>query len=547
MQIDVLTIGALAEELETRITGGKIDRVNMPRPDLILLQIHTRSENLRLVLSCGSGARCCITEKKYENPAEPPMLCMLLRKQLLGGRIVSVKRMGLERIIGIEIMSQTELGDPAPKTLYWEMVGQRHNILLVDSEGIITAAVKKYGPESWPERPIMPGLRWRMPPTRDRISLKDADIPILCREAFERPDPAAYICSVAAELSPKVSRRLVELSGGDADALAEIISGIKAEPWVIKKDGIPADFLPVRPVGDAELAPSFSEAIEACCSAAESEAGHKNLTGSLLKVMEQARKRTVRRLANQKNELESAKSREELKRNADLIMSNLWNIRSGDSFAEVTDYFAEGMPTVRINLDPELSPQQNAQELYKKYTRLRNAQEALEKVIAAGEEELYYIESVLYSIGAASGNAEISQIKHELIQQGYMKMQGSSKPQPLPKQKPIESPSGFAVTYGRNNRENDEVRRAASSGDLWFHVKNVPGSHVILHTGGAEASGEDIEFAAALAASNSAAKTGGKVAVDYCPVKNVKKIPGAAPGMVNYTKYNTVIAKSNKQ
>jgi predicted ribosome quality control (RQC) complex YloA/Tae2 family protein len=273
----------------------------------------------------------------------------------------------------------------------------------------------------------------------------------------------------------------------------------------------------------------------------------KNLSGAMERSMTTVKKRLERKLAGQKQELQTAEEREKLKRTADLITANLYAIRSGDKSVVLTDYFDPELPQVKVELDPLLSPQENAQRLFGKYTRLKRAEEALTRQIELGEQELEYVDNVLYTLAAAQDAAQIKEIREELIQAGYVKPEekGKRKPKPLtyaPRQFTVEG--GFTVLCGRNNRENDELtHRRAGKNDIWFHARNVPGSHAVLFTEGQEPSDEALRQAASIAAYYSSAANQPRVPVDYTLVRRVKKPQGAKAGMVNYFAFKTALVE----
>ncbi|MBQ9966374.1 MAG: NFACT family protein, partial [Clostridia bacterium] len=320
---------------------------------------------------------------------------------------------------------------------------------------------------------------------------------------------------------------------------------------LVKRKGADFDFsaldISYHQDGESILQEDFSSLMDSFYMARREEDLKKNLSSSLKKTLENHRARLERKLGKQRQELLTAQKREDLKQRADLITSNIYAIRSGDSKAVVTDYFTEGMPTVEIPLDPELSPQQNAQLLYKRYTRLKNAEEALMVQIEHGESELEYLESLLYQLEQARVEKEIRELSLEASQAGYVKKAQNGKKNKPEKQgaivpKKYVTAGGFTLLRGRNNRENDHLTmRMAKGGDLWFHARNIPGSHVIMVLEGREPSVPDIEEAAALAAFWSKAGKSPRVPVDYTRAKHVKKPSGARPGMVNYFEFKTIL------
>ena len=311
-------------------------------------------------------------------------------------------------------------------------------------------------------------------------------------------------------------------------------------------DSISAMEITQYPDGESVRAESFSRLMDDFYMQRRGEELKKNLSASLKKTLENHRARLERKLGKQKQELLTAQNREKLKKNADLIMANIYAIRSGDDKAVVTDFFDEGMPSVTITLDAELSPQQNAQLLYKRYARMKNAEQALTAQIELGEGELAYIDSLLYSLELASGEKDIRELTAEAAQAGYVKKastkkQKAEKPGAIAPRRYVTS-GGFALLRGRNNRENDQLTmRMAKGNDLWFHARNIPGSHVIMSLEGREPQVSDIEEAAALAAFFSKAGASPRVPVDYTRAKRVKKPQGARPGMVNYFEFQTIL------
>ncbi|MBQ5812812.1 MAG: NFACT family protein, partial [Clostridia bacterium] len=492
------------------------------------------------------------TALRPENPPQPPMLCMLLRKHMQGGKILSVTQPGGERIMMISFTSTDELGRVSEKKLVCELMGKRTNILLLDEEGIILGCVRKVDYEMSPDRAILPGLVYRLPGGSGKTSIYALDrdsIAMLLKGVQEGDD----IMDRFEGVSPQVARELVHRGldeGGMADVLYDLAQG-GGKPWLVKRKGADFDFsaldISYHQDGESILQEDFSSLMDSFYMARREEDLKKNLSSSLKKTLENHRARLERKLGKQRQELLTAQKREDLKQRADLITSNIYAIRSGDSKAVVTDYFTEGMPTVEIPLDPELSPQQNAQLLYKRYTRLKNAEEALMVQIEHGESELEYLESLLYQLEQARGEKEIRELSLEASQAGYVKKAQNGKKNKPEKQgaivpKKYVTAGGFTLLRGRNNRENDHLTmRMAKGGDLWFHARNIPGSHVIMVLEGREPSVPDIEEAAALAAFWSKAGKSPRVPVDYTRAKHVKKPSGARPGMVNYFEFKTIL------
>ena len=552
MSLDSFLITAQTRALDARISGARIDKIFMPRPAEIVLSIRGEGGNERLMISAGgSNSGVYLTALRPENPPAPPMLCMLLRKHMQGGRILSVSQPEGERMMVITFSSTDELGRVSEKRLICELMGKRTNILLLDESGIILGCVKKVDYEMSPDRALLPGLAYRMPPRSGRPSVYELDEERLASLLEGAPDSDAILERLDG-ISPLTARELLFRGVGPAEMAAEFkrLAAGGGKPWLVRRGGRDSDISPIEITqyadGECVLYDSFSALLDDFYRARRSADLKKNISASLKKTLDNNRGRLERKLSKQRQELLSAQGREELKKQADLITANIYAIKSGDRRAVVTDYFSEGMPQIEVPLDPDISPQQNAQLLYKRYARLKNAELALTAQIEAGEAELKYIDSLLYGLSQAQTEKDIRELTAEAAASGYVKKpqakkQKQEKPGAFAPKRYVTS-GGFTLLRGRNNRENDQLTmRTAKGGDIWFHARNIPGSHVIMQLEGAEPSERDLEEAAALAALYSGAGSSPKVPVDYTRVKNVKKPQGARPGMVNYFNFKTML------
>ena len=552
MSLDSFFITAQTRALDARLSGARIDKIFMPRPAEIVLSIRGEAGNERLMISAGgSNSGIYLTSLRPENPPAPPMLCMLLRKHMQGGRILSVSQPEGERMMVITFSSTDELGRVSEKRLVCELMGKRTNILLLDENGIILGCVKKVDYEMSPDRALLPGLAYRMPPRSGRPSVYELDEERLA-SLLEGASDSDAILERLDGISPLTARELLFRGVGPAEMAAEFkrLANGEGRPWLVRRGGRDADISPIEITqyadGECVLYDSFSALLDDFYRARRSADLKKNISASLKKTLDNNRGRLERKLSKQRQELLSAQGREELKKQADLITANIYAIKSGDRRAVVTDYFSEGMPQIEIPLDPDISPQQNAQLLYKRYARLKNAELALTAQIEAGEAELKYIDSLLYGLSQAQTEKDIRELTAEAAASGYVKKpqakkQKQEKPGAFAPKRYVTS-GGFTLLRGRNNRENDQLTmRTAKGGDIWFHARNIPGSHVVMQLEGGEPSERDLEEAAALAALYSGAGSSTKVPVDYTRVKNVKKPQGARPGMVNYFNFKTML------
>lgn len=529
MALDALCLAAVAQELRQALLGGKVDRVTQPDRALVVLTLHTPQGNERLLLCAEPGrARAHITYVNRENPAQPPVFCMLLRKHLSAARLVEIAQPQGERLLRFVFDAQNELGDTVRRCLILEAMGSQANLMLTDEEDRILACTRRVeGDLATGKRSVMPGLFYRP------------------------PDPHPGL--------PPLIRRELEFRGKDPEAGAiELLADIQAgryTPTLLLEDGVAKDFsfLPILQYGphlESRAYESFAALMDEFYAAQPGQQSAKQRAGQLYKSVKALRERTARKVANQSRELQQAKDREGLRLRGDLIMSSLHLLTKGMEEAELVNYYDETGGTLRVKLDPLLTPQQNAAKYYKDYARSKTAEAALTRQIAKGQGELDYLDSVLESLLLAEGDRDLQEIRAELEAEGWLRRPKNSKKTMKAQSKPLEfvTSRGFRVLVGKNNTQNDRLTtKTADKADLWFHVQKLHGSHVILCLEGEAPDPQSILEAAQLAAWHSQAREGGaKTAVDYTPVKYVKKPAAAKPGMVVYTTYETILVEPKK-
>ena len=523
MPLDAITIRCLAEELDRELAGSRIDRIRQPEKDVVVLSLHSSGQNCRLLLCFGSGsARVCLTETEFENPPQPPMFCMLLRKHLTGARIVHVSQPDRERMLLFELTTYDELGAQSTKTLAAELMGRNANLVLIDAEGRILDAARRIDPETSPQRPLMPGLVYHMPP---------------------RPDPARF-----SGLSPLIQREL-EFRGLPTDW--ETALSLTPEPTILMENGSLRDFsfIPILQYGpsvESISCESWSAMLDRFYAERDRQEHLRSRARSLTKLVKNARSRTERKLSARLSELRASEDRELDRRRGDLITANIWRMRPGQTEVTVEDFYEEGAPEVTIPLDPRKSPQQNAAAFYRQYTKKKAAHEHLQLLIEENRAELAYLGSVADELERAAARQDLDDIRAELEQSGYLR---KGKPGKQKKPKPAQplrftAPSGLEILVGRNNIQNDELTfRTARRTDLWLHAQKLHGAHVILCCGGVTPDEADVYAAACLAAYHSEGRQAGRVAVDAAMVRNVKKQHGGRPGQVIYTGQKTIMAE----
>ena len=527
MALDAICLTAVLEELRGTLEGGRIDKVYQPSRDEIVLAVRGAGANVKLLLSASpNGPRLHLTKEVRENPAQPPMFCMLLRKHLTGARFLRLEQPELERIVLLRLESTDELGDKVGRTLVLEAMGRRANLILLDGEDRIIDCVRRVeGDVATGQRGIMPGLLYRLPDPRPGLP------PLLERELDFRSNGV----SRGERLEEKLER------------LKEAVGPEGFVPYGLVREDKLVDFtfLPILQYGpDTELRryESFSKLMDDfyASRATAEKVGQRG--ADLQKAVTRVRDRVARRVAQQELEREATKDRERKRELGDILTSNLYALRKGMGTVRLTDYYDPKGREVDIPLDPLLTPQQNAAKYYKEYNKAKTAEVVLGEQIEKGKRELEYLDSVLEAIVLAEGERDLAEIRQELTDTGYLRRGAKAAKRMKVAAKPMEfrSTAGLRISVGKNNTQNDLLTaKQAGKGDLWLHTQKIHGSHVILWTEGRTPDAGSIEEAAKLAAWFSQGRDGKKVPVDYTPVKYVKKPAGARPGMVVYTTYQT--------
>ena len=565
MPLDSITISALTEELRGQIVGAKIDKVQQPERDTVVLSLHTFTGSARLLLSGGVGnARVHLTQTPYENPAKPPMFCMLLRKHLCSARIAALEQPERERILIFRLDAYDEMGSPVQKKLAVEMIGRGTNLILIDGEERIIDCLRRVDSDMSALRQVLPGLIYRLPLQQskpDPFALSAEERRALWDARDASLPPEKWLLNSFSCLSPLVCRELVCRCRGNSetlpeclDALVESVRAGEFTPWMLLQDGKPRDFsfFPIRQYGDAvqgEAFPSFSGLLDAFYTRRSQAEDMRRRTAALRKTVKNALDRAQRKLALQAEELKKTAQRDEKRRWGELITANLYRApKGGAAGMTVEDFYEEGAPTVTIPLDPLKTPQQNAAAYFRDYTKAKTAEQYLTRLMAENRRAADYLASVLDELDRARSEQDIADIRRELTETGYLRQKRGGKEKPRPSA-PLRyrSSAGLEILVGRSNLQNDLLTtKTARKGDLWLHVQKVHGSHVILCCDGAEADEQSLREAAGLAVYHSQAADGGKIPVDYTRVKFVKKPAGALPGRVVYTDYATIVAEADE-
>ncbi|MBR4082255.1 MAG: NFACT family protein, partial [Clostridia bacterium] len=563
MPMDGLTLGFAARELDALLKGGRIDKVTQPEKDAVVLLIRAGSENRRLLL-CASpnNARCHLTGSQFANPLEPPMFCMLLRKQLLGGRVLSVKQISGDRVLHVDIDTVDELGDHVLRRLILEVMGRHSNLILVDQNGRILEAARHVSHDMSRVRLIQPGLDYAPPPGQDKVDPAEAtaedlyarlqaqgDIPLhkaLAGSVAGLSNPAAK--ELAYRVLPAGCDRPEDMQDA-ASRLADLLHRLPemTDPRVLTDDN--GDALDVfafpyfsRSLDHQRPYPTVSAALDRYFGARDQQDRLSQKSASMVRLLKGQIERCEKKLALQEEELASAARMEEYRIMGDVINANLWQLHKGQDKAELPNFYDENGGTIIVPLDIQLTPAQNAQRYFKKYQKARSARETAalqrEKTLA----ELDYLEGALLDVGKCVGESELEEIRQELVRTGYMKRSTNRRQQrALPQSKPYHyvSSDGIDIIVGKNSVQNDRLTASARPNETWLHAKDMPGSHVIIRTEGPVPE-QTLREAAVLAAWYSKGQRSSNVPVDYTLRRHVKKPGGAAPGFVIYTNQKTL-------
>lgn len=570
MALDSPAIRCLVNEIAPLIINGRIDKIHQPEKDEVVLHIRTIENKFKLVLSASSShPRIHFTEISKKNPQTAPMFCMLMRKHIGSGKISAVEQIGFERIVKISFETYDELGDLTHKHIIIEIMGRHSNVILVDDNDKIIDSIKHIDFTVSSVRQILPGLIYTLPPSQDKTPLTEFGAETeMDFSLLQTADKS--IMSAISGISPLTAREIVFTALGETNIHNSQLnlnkqSAIKAEavrlanqinensfsPCMIRelKSGRILDFSAInirQYEGTASVTPyeSISKLLDDFYGLRDMHERMRQKSADLIKLLNNAIERVSKKIVILERTLKDAEDKEKHKIYGDLLTANIYMIEQGAKSVEVQNYYEEGMPTVKILLDTALSPSQNAQRYYKKYNKAKTAETEAAKQLTAAREDLDYLESTLSALNNSETDSDLNAIRAELAEEGYLKRRSNSKQKKQSQSQPLHfiSPDGFDVYVGKNNTQNDYLSlKLANSSDIWFHTKNIHGSHTVIKLGiDKNVPKETMLFAAQLAAYYSKARNSSQVPVDYTQIKNVKKPNGAKPGMVIYDNYNTV-------
>ncbi len=571
MPFDAVFLKSMTSEINKICLGGKIDKINMPERDRVIITVRTLGKNEKLLLCANANhPRVQMTEVSYDNPDVPPMFCMLLRKHITGGKITEITQLSFERAIKFSFSVTNEFLERETKSLVLEILGRQSNIILLDSEDRIIDSLKKVSYNENASRQVMPGAKYKLPDSMNKLDpfLNESAIreKVLSDKSSLSADKLlmAYVMGLSPLLSREIAYRSkvsdissFEMSDSEKQQLIKtLFSFLNAEKSanMLIGDKGPKDYsvCEIEQYGDKYRSKEyndFSSLLDEYFSADERREILKSKSAELSRYINSTVDKISKKLVNQQEELSESKDREKYKIYGELITANIHMIEKGASKCSLVNYYDENLDMIEVPLDPKISAAKNAQKYFKKYQKLKTAEEMLGSQIENGKAELEYFEKLSAQLELVQSPEEIDDIKNELIELGYLRRPSGTKK----KQKPSHphhfvTKNGFDIYIGRNNLQNDYLtHKFAAKNDYWLHALNLTGSHVILVTNGKEVSDDDIVEAAEYAAYFSSGRGEEKVPVTYTPAKFVKKPNGAKPGFVIYSTSYTVYVSGNKK
>lgn len=566
MAFDAGMVNALAFELNNKLKGARVDKIQQPERMEIVFTLRAGGENVKLSISSGANSpRVNLTEAVKENPISAPMFCMLLRKHLTGARVVSVMQYSFERLIEIAFECRDEMGFLCTRYIIVEIMGKYSNIVFCDENKKILGAIKPIDFTTSSKRQILTGMSYEYPPSQEKINPFEVDYNMFFKLFSETPREkpiSRFISDNFMGISLLVSGELAYRCVGSADGLVcdtdaeslwkefsyllNIINKKDFTPVLLKNNDTPVEFsfMPIKHqegVYKTVICNSFSELIDEYYVKKERINYIKQISADLHKYLTTNENRILKKISIHNDEIKKANENLKYKNLGDIITANIYMLKRGDTKVKLYDYSGVEPVEKEITLDSKLSPSQNAQRYYKRYNKAKKAIEILSEQLVADKNELMYIRSVIDSLSRAEGENDLEEIRRELRSAGYS-IRSKSKQKNPPKTLPFEfkTQNGYTVLCGKNNIQNDMLTfKTASKLDFWFHVKNIAGSHCIMICNGEEPPAIDFTQAAIIAATHSKASDGENVAVDYTLVKNIKKINSAKLGLVTYSTNRT--------
>ncbi|MFA1818629.1 NFACT family protein [Virgibacillus oceani] len=560
MPFDGIVTRAITEELKQELIPGKITKIYQPTSTELIFTIRSKGKNHSLLFSIHpTYARFHITEEKFKNPKEAPMFCMVLRKHLMGAQLIEIEQYGMERIISFHVQARNEIGDISNKTMMVELMGKHSNLMLLNGDNMIIDSLKHVSMSQNRHRTILPGNTYVLPPMQEKLDPLDIDGEQFIRKLdFNAGKIEGQIVSHFVGFSPFIAKEIVYRAKlGNAtvymDKFMELQHLIKTnnyEPAIYRNDKENFHVIPMTSLsGETETFSSVSMMLDQFFSGKAERDRVKQQTKDLYRFIKNEKDKNIRKMKKHRQTLKKAENKDHYQKMGELLTAHMHLVSHGDSQVIVTDYYDPDQNELTIDLNPNKTPSENAQNYYKTYQKLKTSKAIIEKEIIKTKREIAYFEQLAQQIEVANME-DIEEIREELREEGYLKKQvkrkkGKNKPlKPVPEK--YTASDGTAILVGKNNKQNEYVTtKLAHKEDIWLHTKDIPGSHVIIRSD--DPSEETLMEAAVIAAFYSKSQQSSSVPVDYTKVKNVKKPNGAKPGYVIYDNQKTVFVTPDKK
>lgn len=574
MAFDGIVISNIVYELSERLTGGRISKIAMPENAELLISVKNNSENYRLLISADASLPLLyLTDINKQSPITAPNFCMLLRKYIGSAKITGISQLGLERIVKIALEHRDELGDLKEKYMYIELMGKHSNIIFTDDEDNIIDSIKHISASQSSVREVLPGRKYYIPDKLSKINplaltpdifkntIKSSNVSIskAIYTAFSGISPIAadeicFRCSVDSDThTSMLSDEDIDKLYNSMQSIMELIKTHNYNPHIIYSSDSPIDFSSIslsclekgKDYTTKEFE-SISVALFSFYSSKEASIRIKQKSSDLRKLVLTLLERASKKYDLQEKQLKDAGKKDKYKTYADMLRTYGYSLKGGEDKLICENYYEDNAP-ITVPLDKDLDANQNAKKYYDKYSKLKRTEETLSAEIKHTKNTIDHLQSILTAIDIATDEADLTQIKQELSDFGYIKKHmPNKKDRSGSKQKPLSftTSDGYKIYVGKNNYQNEELTfKIATGNDWWFHAKNAPGSHVIVKSNDTELPDHIYEIAGSLAAYYSSKRDSDKVEIDYTQKKNIKKVAGAAPGFVIYhTNYSLVTA-----
>ncbi|MBO8155299.1 MAG: NFACT family protein [Bacillaceae bacterium] len=559
MSFDGVVTRAVVHELKEKLVRGRITKIYQPTQSELILVVRHKGKNEQLLLSVHPNyARMHLTETSVQNPKEPPMFCMLLRKHLVGGFITGIEQVDMERIVHVKVRGKDEIGDETNKVLVIEIMGKHSNIILLDEENRILDSIKHLPPSQNSYRTVMPGHQYVAPPDQGKMNpLKMESLDFIKKIDFNSGKIDKQIVQLVMGFSPMIAREMTHqahLGSNEKyqmvfESFQEKLKNHEYTPVIYRNNKERFYVFELEHFqAETDTYSSVSEMLDQFFAAKAERDRVKQQVSDLTKWLKNERDKNERKIKKHQDTLQKAKLADSYRHKGELLTANMHVVKKGDDSVKVIDYYDPDQKEIEIELDPNKSPSENAQKFFQTYQKLKKSKQVVQEEIKKAENEIQYFDQLLQQLETAR-EEDIEEIREELQEEGYLKKQRTAKKKRgkhLPNPEKYIASDGTVIYVGKNNKQNEYLtNRLANRNDIWLHAKDIPGSHVVIRS--TKPAEDTLMEAAQLAAYFSKGKQSSSVPVDFTEVRHVKKPKGAKPGFVIYDHQKTLFVTPDEQ